>query len=264
MTYTSSKPPTSKTYWLDYKPSESPKSAIILIHGLNNNPKNLEDLANHFKELNFIARIVVLKGHQSAEDWPGDLSSKDWIQNIKDAYQDLRANYPDIPIYNLSYSLGAPLTVSFLKSDSKYKFDGIIFIAPALKLKSKSLIMRAISNLHFLGIKIPSFTPKEFRIHSSTSLKAYRALFELQRDSLDLEEKTILKNTPGKIFLRSEDEFIDIKGIENWLKLNQLNWSVTFLNEKDSNLPEHLMINKRSLNKKSWEVLTNEIENIWR
>jgi esterase/lipase len=242
--------------WIDFKPQSSPTSLALLVHGLNNKPEILSEIGALLAQKGILARIVRLRGHDTNSTWPKNLNANDWIKDINAAYFNLVQLYPDKNCINVSYSLGASVVLSAMKKNQR-----MLFLAPAVSLKSKTIPIRVLSSLDFLGLSLRSFSSPEFRAHDHTSLLAYSALFETVNDSQHVMNYDNIKKTNIKIFIDPDDELISIKKLYSWAKDNELLASITELKRDQPKVdyPAHLIIDKQTLGENAWNTLENEL-----
>lgn len=231
---------------------------FLVTHGLNNKPEVMNDISYYLNSLGFHVLQIKLKGHTNSSNWPSCLKADDWLNNIKNAYCYSKINFPQLKIFGLGYSLGAAATLAFIEQFENINFEKLVLIAPAIKLRWKVNLIKLLSNFSFLGTKLPSLAPVEYRAHSKTPLSAYSALFEIIRMTSSLKYR--FDRIPVMIIQRAEDEIIDFKDTISWAIDNFANPKLTTLEGQEfDKLPQHLMIDRISNSKQSWNKFTSEL-----
>lgn len=250
--------------WLDFAPKDDPNSLAMIIPGLNEKPEAFTQIANLLAAQGVYTRIVVLEGHRTDETWAKNLKAKDWLDDLKYAYQDLTKNYPNLEIANISFSLGAPLTLVFLKENPEAKFKETIFLAPAITPKRKSILVKLLTQMNFFGFSLPSLAPANYRVHDHTSLSAYAALFKLIKACQTIGQEKNISQSHVQIFLRPDDELISLENLKFWLQENDLNWELYILDNKplDSDLPAHLLSDENNFGKEAWQNMKITLANL--
>jgi len=246
--------------WLDYYPSSStPRGCVLLVHGLNMNSGALKPIAEFMASQGFFARIIILQGHNPKLPWPSKISEDDWLKELETAYLDLKTKYPALPLVNVSYSMGAPLSLVFLKNHPEAQFEKFIFLAPAITTKCQAVLLRLLTLFDFIPIYLPSLAPEGYRSHNNTSLRAYSAFFSLERQASDVRDSQNILHQKALIFLSPDDELISLPCLNRWIRKNQLQWKVQELNPGSQDLPKHLIVDENSLGKVEWNRLKDSI-----
>lgn len=104
-----------------------PHRAILLIHGYNDSPKSLDDIAQRLHAAGWTVRLPLLAGHgRSLEAWDDWRADEVWTQ-VREEYAALRARYGVVVVGGLSMG-GALACWLAAEADA----DGVVLFAPML------------------------------------------------------------------------------------------------------------------------------------
>ncbi|MCB0337596.1 MAG: alpha/beta fold hydrolase, partial [Bdellovibrionales bacterium] len=204
-----------------------------------------------------------LAGHENEWEELREPSADSWVADIRKVYCEVLAQTQDPTIYVVGYSLGALALARFMQRYDGHAVQKAVFIAPAFAIQERLAITSwPFLWLRHLGLWLPSFTPKPYRVRGITSVQSYYATFDLQRQfEQDWQRGTALHRVPSLIVVRSGDELIDTDQV---LKLAAIvpeqRWRSLIFPSSEQALPQHLMLDEESLGKASWEALVNEIQ----
>lgn len=107
---------------------------VLLIHGLNDTPYAMRDLARRFSEACYLVRAILLPGHGTV---PGDLLATglaDWRDAVAKAAWSFRGHVDRLVI--AGFDLGANLALDAaldLGLPPEIELDGIVMLAPAFR-----------------------------------------------------------------------------------------------------------------------------------
>ncbi len=247
--------------WLATK--NKPLGVVILIHGLNNDPNLFLQLANVLAENSYHVALLSLSGHRQDEDFQRSGSKANWLNDVEGACRLAGSKYPELPLYNVSFSLGSTLaTHAADKPNAPCQFHKMVFFAPAFVLSGKIQLIRLLLPLKYFGLSIPSKNPKPYRAHDSTPLTAYSALFSLANSVRKISADSPLHKIDTLILLSQEDELISWDKLTQWLKRNSLNrWKLESVKPKASfeGSYEHLIVDEASLGSEEWKRVSEKI-----
>lgn len=250
--------------YVETKVSEN-KCAFVL-HGLNTNPNRMRDLAHIAERAQFETRIGILTGHSNDRDkkqtekitdeqWKKDFSAQ-WNSTIE------RCKDNSSQRLFIAYSLGALTGLEAFDSGfEKILPTQMILIAPALALRAKTWVIKAISWLP-LG-SLPSLNHPDYRARDWTPLASYDALFKINKIWKTFSWKNT-KDIPTLLALSDEDELVDSQQIEKQLQQRQANnWQITWVSNELSQLKpkyHHLIIDAASQGQAQWDSFSQTIE----
>lgn len=119
----------------DWQPNTTPKTGVIMTHGLFGSPFFMRDFGRYFVERGIHARSLLLPGHCTD---PRDLTRinleayqttvKTHIDAMKDTVDEL---------YLLGFSFGGLLNLDYLLRHPDKKIKGLVMLCPALGLASR-------------------------------------------------------------------------------------------------------------------------------
>ncbi len=242
----------------------SPKGVILTLHGLNNKPQVMSSFCQFFQAEGFHVLQVSLSGHEHKNL---DVTEEHWLQDIANAVSEAQRQYPNLPFYNISYSLGSLVTTAYLDHQQKSPFKKMIFLAPAIRPNVATSLIRLLSPLRVFGFSLPSFAPSSYRAHRSTPLAFYNSLFILVDQVQTLQNPITLNEVPTKIVIAKNDELVSTRSLRTWVEKNALfRWQVEIIKPQPTSRLSyrHLIIDKQTLGEKEWDRLTKEISDFFK
>jgi len=267
----------------------APRTLKPLIEEFNNHGVEvmLLSLAGHTEKVNDIGNMqksINDEGFKQYDKW-GKVTRNMWIDSFYKAHQiiNTKAQEKNLPLVLVAASLGGLLGLDLIAKQS-ISFNKMILFAPAISLRTRIRIVRLLKYFPFLPI--PSLTPSKYRSHCYTPISAYNALFDSKK-SLDQElhsdqsspnlsnssssssssnKLSLLNNLniPTLVFVDPQDEFVSSTGIERFIQSNGLNnWKMEHVHVGASmlrNKYHHLITQKDSVGKSTWDMMTNNIK----
>jgi esterase/lipase len=228
---------------------ENPVGIAILAHGLNNPPHLLSPLSRLLAGHSILSHQVTLAGHEI--DNPRTASANDWVNDIVSAFDLVKKKHPTLPIYNVSYSLGALATVAAMNK-TPLDFSKMVFWAPAVQLRLSSQMTRLLLPLASFGLALPSLTPSPYRRSHSTALSEYAALFQLSDSIIRIESNRAREFPPTLVLTAARDELISPSRIRRWANDNSLEHWVFDHSDDDGYRPSHMMCDHSRERWKYW------------
>jgi len=120
-------------YYKDWTNTESPKAAVVLVHGLGEHCHRYQALATHLNENDIALCAMDLPGHGKTHGVRGHIDSFD---DFQDAVLTLLANtkkqFPQSPLFLLGHSMGG-LIASKLLISSQDEFTGAMLSGAAIQ-----------------------------------------------------------------------------------------------------------------------------------
>lgn len=240
------------------------KAVVVLLHGLNLKPTRMDDWAIELSRNGCHVVRFALYGHDGEEEHMRRVAKEIWQEQFKDAL-DLahnRARKFDAPLFFVGFSLGALIGLEWLSSlpkGSDEGFEKMALIAPAISVPWYSRASINAMSIFGEGMMLPSRSPKSYRANKGTSIRAYRALFQL-KDSLESKGYQNA-NVDTLVLIDKNDELIDSRSIR--LKIQQYRLSKWRLHTVDNRFAHknygfrHLMVDEESMGKELWSSLLN-------
>ena len=242
--------------------SAAASRCAFVLHGLNTNPKRMEDLAELTRQAGFTASVGQLTGHgteinsEKEKKITAEIWKQDFIEQWSAATAKCTGN-KDERLF-VAYSLGAVTGLNVFDSSSGISLPTkMILISPAITLRKKTLLVRAISWIPFGSI--PSVNHPDYRAREYTPLRNYKALFQLRDQWLDVAwSRTGTVKT--FVVLSPEDELVDSQDANELVtKRNLKTWTIHWLNNASSELSPkyyHLIIDVRSQGQEQWDLFS--------
>jgi pimeloyl-ACP methyl ester carboxylesterase len=228
------------------------KGVVVLVHGLNVSVTAMQDLACAINELGYHVLSPVLAESGSAESW---------IESVKRSYCAAKLKFPDLPINGVGHSAGGASILAFMAKYQNRYFDAVVLLAPALSITRASWVVRPLTPLRYLGLSLPSFSPKKHKRSSFTPLGAYNALFDLASSLQDLKKGSAatlegFASARGVVLISPADGLVRYNGVKRWLKEQNLKWRLVTLRPQHTNglIADHLLFDKETMGK-SWEKM---------
>ncbi len=229
-------------HWIFNENPDEVKGAVILVHGLNVNSYAMDPLGEELRDLGFHVVVPVLNQKGSVEEW---------IETVKIASERISRRYPDLPQYAVGHSAGAATILAYLHEYPEHKIKAVVLLAPAIKITKKSVLLRPLLPLRYLGVSLPSFASRRIRTSAFTPLKAYNALLDLVDKFGDMPDGTMqnsagVKKVNGLIIVSKDDELVRADLLDEWLKKQGLNWPVknVSVTNPETLAPQHQIFDK--------------------
>lgn len=259
--------------WYPSTVDPRPVAVAWMIHGLNLDPARMSELANVLNEIGIDVLSVSLTGHR-------DRSSNDrenptpegrmesfkratydaWRKEALGGYMNARtrAEELNLPVYFVGYSLGGLIGVDLLASVPEVRYDRMILLSPAIRIRLRSHLLKIFSV--FPRMVIPSASPEGYRANRGTPMAAYNALYmginHLERVANDR------LNVPTLVFADPDDELVSFIGLEEFAREHALNqWSIIAVEKnKAAESIRHLIITEEAVGTGVWQSMTSVIQ----
>ena len=245
-----------------YESVNAASGAIIVIPGLNNKPTIMDPLIETMTTAGFHCLRVSLYQSHPIETITAERIANRWIHQVSQAYERLQTDYPMLPILNLSYSIGALVTLCFLQTNASALFRGMAFFAPAVALTRSARFLQLIKPLGFspLGyLGLPSLAPDMIRARPATPLREYAAMLSLVDDVQLLTAAKRIRDVLTKVFINHNDEVVSYQGTDRWIRRNRLHaWKLEHVPVK-SRYFRHLVVSPLVLDHDTWNGITREL-----
>lgn len=238
----------SKWFYTEYK--SDTKAVIILAHGLNLLPAKMDQLAHFFNSKKCDVLRISL-----------GTNPEKWCENFSDDY-DAALEHAEIlerPLYFVGYSLGALIGIHYLVNHPHHRLRKLALLAPATHTHFYTLFPALLGRV-IPGLGLPSLNLKNYRQRSSTPLKEYKKMHQLQRE-LKNSLKTNQLNIPTLLILSPKDELVATAKLTKFAQSNP-HWKWLAISNDEAQLPKkyhHLMIDREAIGLKEWEKLLNNL-----
>ena len=131
---------------------------VLVTPGLNNRQEAMDPLVHTLRESGLDTLTAALRFGQDLEP---DAIASDWVSSVARGYDQCRQR-DSRELYSLAYSLGAVVTLAFLRRTPSATFDRLLLIAPPLALTGTAELVRLLTPLRRLGMAFPASRPKRF------------------------------------------------------------------------------------------------------
>lgn len=224
----------------------------ILVHGLNNRPSIMDEIAESLASSGLNCLRVSLSDHSSTTP-SHNISSDDWLKDLDAAYTEAASEFPGRDTVIIGYSLGGLIALEY-NHQNPGRIRSIALIAPPLAIHTPVQLVRLLLPLRFLNLSLPSAAPESYRLKTSTSLNAYHGLFTLYDKLKDNKFKCPQKL---QVWLAEDDEIISEKNTREWIKSNCINPGV--YNLKGISDYRHSIIDSNSLGQQQFEFFSKKL-----
>lgn len=233
-----------------------PVGAVVMIHGMNNTPESMAAFTEALIRLDYAVLRVRLSGHDPERGQRHGATRALWLEEVSAGFEQAKACYPTGPIIGFGYSLGGALAVSWL--DAGGVCDGLVLIAPSLRLRPTVQLVRPLAWLSGVGLALPSLTPAKYRAFRFTSLDTYAAMFDTV-DALDqLSRPDQVGGVPTLVLADPDDELVDVQQTETWITEQRLScWQ---FHSVRSNPLHHLILDAESAGPSAWLEILSQVK----
>jgi hypothetical protein len=251
-----------------FLPDEEPQGVALVMHGLNLKPSWMNPLSDHLREKKILVLRGSLPGHCGDYRKYSTSSTRKWQNSFQNQVNaaGFYARRFDCPFYFLGYSLGGLLAQDYLSRSiqsgrDRYVFDRQLLLAPAVAIRPFGPLVRRIYRLN-QSLAVPSFTPRECRVHSLNPIRVYHEAIRLHSAMGRRKFKT--GGTPTRVLCDPRDEVVSYRGIEKWIETYELeNWSLQPIKGRSQNWRKgahHLIISPSLISQTEWGKVIQNID----
>jgi len=240
------------------------KGVFVVVHGLNLKPSKMNPIVSLLNKEGFKVLRVTLDGHKGSLEEQRNITLQAWLETYHRNFclAKKEAELKGIPLYHLSFSLGALIGLAHLNYLEENYYQKMILLAPAAWTKAKVVVF---NYLKFLPGKvgIPSMAHEKYRSQDTTSLNAYWAMSVAREIVSKLSPEKLNSNT--LIFQDPKDEVISLIKLKSFITKKNLHkkWSIELLErngESEKDYHHHLIIDESSLGTELWVKMQNSIQ----
>lgn len=234
----------------------SAQEVCIIVHGLNNKPDVLMDVANLFESLQIPVILVGLTGHNQDPERLKTINEDIWRSDVLQAYN--MATNKNAKLFLVGYSLGAAVGLDILSEQTK--FDKMVLLAPAIAPRTPIQFLGRVAG-KFPAFPLYSAVPERYRANKSLPLKAYDTLHHIYTS---LKKKRFAHaNVPTLVFMDPKDETMSLDVLNRTIETCQLsNWHLLPLDSDhlDSHtMFSHMIMDKKTMGPKNWELFVHHV-----
>ncbi|MGZ3789962.1 MAG: alpha/beta hydrolase [Bacteriovorax sp.] len=234
----------SEWFYTEYK--SDTKAVVLLAHGLNLDPKKMDELASFFNSKKCDVLRIALPENPSL-----------WTDQFGDDYEAAleHAEILQRPLYFVGYSLGALVGMYYMATHPNHQFNKLALFAPASHTRLYARIPALLSFI-FPRASLPSLNLVGYRKRNKTTLAEYQKMIQLQH-----EIKSNDFNLPTLLIVSSRDELIASGKLSKFAALNPL-WKTLQVSNRESQISKkyhHLMITEESLGHSMWQKILKNL-----
>lgn len=225
---------------------------IVFIHGLNNNSKCFDELAETFKTLGHETDLVILPGHGE---------NRKEARTFKEAmslFDQKMKKFKNTPYVVIAFSQGALFLQLWLEKNPEDKPKRQVLLAPALFVSHQGLVEKALKILpKFIMIK--SLSPKAFRRYELMNAWEYQILLDGVRLFQKLRPKFKI---PTLVDIDPKDELVDALRLKEELEVINSDLKVT-LHERPKLKglgAHHIMFHPDYFDEEHWKELVRKLQ----
>ncbi len=171
-------------------PAETPKAAVLLLHGMSDSPYSLRHLGERFHDAGALVLGLRLPGHGTAPSGLLEVTWQDMAAAVRLAMRHLAEQAGDAPIDIVGYSNGAALAVHYalsaLEDETLPKARRLVLLSPAIGVSSAAAFAVWQARLgHLLGLDklawnaiLPEYDPYKY---GSFAVNAGDVVYRLTR-----------------------------------------------------------------------------------
>ncbi len=189
--------------------AESPKAAVLLLHGMSDSPYSLRHLGERLHAAGANVLGLRMPGHGTAPSGLLDITWQDMAATVRIAMRHLAQQNEGLPIYVIGYSTGAALAVNYalvsLEDETLPPIDRIVVLSPAIGVTRVAVFAVWQARLgHLLGLEklswnaiLPEYDPFKygsFAVNAGNIV--YQLTNEIQQRLRALGEQGKLKGVP--------------------------------------------------------------------
>ncbi len=242
----------------------TPTGIVLLVHGLNQKPSTWSEITIFLNGLGLHVYRLSLKGHRGhALSDMHDVNSGIWEQDIFEGYIEIKARFPDVPVYLVGYSLGALVSMVVQLKRGESLFSKQVLLAPAISLKPYTRLALPLSHLFRY---MPSRATEQYIANrEGSTAEAYKALFQLERE-LHMFGNSSPVSGPTLVLMRRDDELVSYKKTLQFIVENDLKkWELIpledeLITKRNSFSYKHLIVDQRSAGTEVWEKMLNQMK----
>ncbi len=225
-------------------------AACLLVHGLNNRPQVLLDIANLLETISLPMVMVSLTGHQNDFEKLNAITKESWSEDVMEGYQLIKKSFDKI--YLIGFSLGGSIGLDIISK--RTRFDKMILLAPAIAPRIPVKLLQYISPI-LPSLPLYSLAPENYIANKYLPLKAYEVLLDIFKS---VHKKQFAHaNVPTLLIADPKDETMSLSDIRKLMVRFKLsNWKILLLNSDDvvSKVRfHHLIIDREAMGLENWD-----------
>lgn len=232
------------------------EAACLLVHGLNNRPQVLSDIADLLETISLPMAMVSLTGHQDDFEKLASIEKKMWADDVLEGYDLIKSQFDKI--YLIGFSLGGSIGLDIISTTRR--FDKMILLAPAIAPRIPVRLLEYISPI-LPSLPIYSMAPENYIANKYLPLKAYEVLLDIFNS---VHKKQFAHaNVPTLLIVDPKDETMSLTDVRKLMERYQLSqWRILLLDSDDvvSKVKfHHLIVDREAMGLKNWDEFKQQI-----
>ncbi len=242
-----------------FKSKASPVHGVVLVgHGLNTKPDVMDQIIEVLTRHGFhCLRLSFYDADLGGRTAPSRVVDA-WTSILWKAYDEARADYDDLPLHFVGFSLSTVVALSIVANGEDMKFSKMVLLAPPIEVTLLSKVVRVLVPLWRLGLTLPSAAPRAVRARWGTPLNEYGALLDTIESLRQPADPASLKEIPTWILVDEGDELVSHSGVTAWVGRNNLgDWTLDLIQDRITKRTtcRHLIVTKDALGDAAWDQL---------
>ena len=131
------------------------KTALLLIHGLNDAPPTYKPMATKLATSGYHCRVMRLPGFGESVRKYAKANADDWLAKVDEEVKLLRQNHQQV--YLVGHSLGGAITIAYVRTNPQL-VDGVVLLAPAVDASNARSFLFPTRTWHEISQRILWFT----------------------------------------------------------------------------------------------------------
>ena len=244
-------------------PQPTPRGVILVIHGMNNHAGMMDPLIRVVNGCGFVGARLTLAGHDCIPSTKFDGSLNCWLDDVQCAYKNIVERYPNAKVSGLGFSLGGALLVASVDQNTAIRFEKLILLAPAIRLRWYLRLLQPFCFLARFKYSVPNFVPAAYRTYRFSPVTSYASTSDVVKGVTCLKNPDRFSATKVLLAMSPKDGLLHLSGMPNWLRTNHLaGWELEVLDARPeiSKTLNHLVVDQPTLGASEWQKLTKIIK----
>jgi len=238
-----------------WRPEQSPKAVLFIVHGLGEHLGRYEEMASQFVENQIAIFTFDHRGHGHSEGKKGHARSiEQFIEDAEHVLMKCRSIFLDLPIFLFGHSMGGQIVAAFLDKVKSKEIAGAIISSPWIGITNPPATWK-IQIAKQLGTLFPSLTisnglnsndisgvrsevekyEKDPMVHDKVSLALFNSLFAKGQY---LQQFAEAAKVPVLVCHGTDDEITDPRSTEKYA--HRLGDKASFIHwQKAKHEPHH-------------------------
>ena len=152
-------------YYQHWLPEDTPKAALLIVHGLAEHSGRYMNVVNHFVPLGYAVYGIDLFGHGRSDGMRVYVDRfKDFLCSVKTYFGMIRDCQPEVPICLVGHSMGGLIGAAYLL-DHQHELAGAVLSGAAVKVGESTPLMTILAG-KLLSRLMPKFGLLQLKVDS--------------------------------------------------------------------------------------------------